>query len=98
MARARRIWAVSSLMVGKCSHSSRVDGVGRFNFVMVHSFFVVGVWVSSIERGNKVTSLKMTQCNLNFVEASRYQSINDGDVIIRARESSNSSCIGSLCK
>ena len=35
MARASRIWALSSLTVGNVSHSSSVDGVGRCSSVVI---------------------------------------------------------------
>lgn len=58
MARARRHWAVSSLTVGKCSHSSRVEGVGRCSVAMVGVgvwFNPFGSWHSCVE--NKIGSL-----------------------------------------
>jgi hypothetical protein len=41
MARARRIWALSSLTVENVSHSSSVDGVGRLSCIVVVVIVVV---------------------------------------------------------
>ena len=61
MARARRSWAVGSLMVGKLFHSESVEGVGRWRVVMV-AFF------PQCRSGREVEAVKLL-CDVSSIES-----------------------------